>query len=168
MTALDKIAWARPVAGEALRRGLASVRWPGRFEVRRLGARTAVLDGAHNVEAARCLSRTWAASPWAGRPARWFLGLMRDKDGAGIVKALAPHLRDVVAVTAPSPRALGAAALARLVRRHAPGARVTAEPEGERALRGWLEGGPATAVVCGSFYLVGLAGRVLEGGRRGD
>jgi dihydrofolate synthase/folylpolyglutamate synthase len=112
------------------------------------------------------LARTWRRSPWSRGKARWIMGLMRDKDAAGILKPVAPFLREVVTVRPPSPRALDAVTLARAVRRAAPRAHVSVESDPATALRSWLDDrGPSAAVVCGSFYLVGEASRVLRGGR---
>jgi dihydrofolate synthase/folylpolyglutamate synthase len=164
-TALDGLRGILPVGENAWRAGLARVEWPGRFTVRRAGRRTLVLDGAHNPEAMGSLARTWSRSPWARRKTRWIMGLMRDKDAAGMLAPVAPFLREVVTVRPPSPRALDAVTLAREVRRAAPRAHVSVESDPTTALRSWLsDGGPSTAVVCGSFYLVGAANRALRGG----
>ncbi|NNN07128.1 MAG: bifunctional folylpolyglutamate synthase/dihydrofolate synthase [Elusimicrobia bacterium] len=147
------------VTERAWRRGLASVRWPGRFEPVRLGRRTLIVDGAHNPEAARALAATWRAAPWSRRPARWILGLLRDKDAAGVLAPLARYLRDVVVVRPDSPRALEPLALAAAVRRAAPRARVTVEPSVAAALSAWRadRNSPTAAVCAGSLYLAGAA-----------
>ncbi|MBI4372064.1 MAG: bifunctional folylpolyglutamate synthase/dihydrofolate synthase [Elusimicrobia bacterium] len=153
-----------PVA--AWRRGLASVRWPARFQPLRLGSRTLIVDGGHNPEAARALAETWADSPWSRRPARWILGLLRDKDASGILAPLSAHLREVVAVAPPSPRALDPLELAAAVRRAAPGARVTVERDAACAVAAWRRerGAAAVAVCAGSLYLAGAA--LAAAGRR--
>lgn len=155
-----------PVPEAAWSKGLARVRWPGRFEVVRLGARTLVIDGAHNPEAARALAATWAATPWAGRPVRLIFGLMRDKDRSAILSALKPFLREVVVVRPPSPRAADPLELAAAVRRAAPRARVTVERDPKTALASWRRDrrAPAVALCAGSFYLAGAALAAL--GRR--
>jgi dihydrofolate synthase/folylpolyglutamate synthase len=147
------------VSEAAWRRGLAAVRWPGRFETVRLGRRTLIVDGGHNPEAARALAATWAASPWSRRPARWILGLLGDKDAAGVLRPLARHLRDVVVVRPPSPRALAPLELAAAVRRAAPRARVTVEDGVASALAAWRRerSAPDAAVCAGSLYLAGAA-----------
>jgi dihydrofolate synthase/folylpolyglutamate synthase len=156
------------VPERAWRRGLAAVRWPGRFEAIRLGRKTLVVDGAHNPEAARALAATWRASPWSRKPSRWILGIMRDKDVRGVLKPVAPFLRDVVVVRPPSPRALDPLEFAAAVRRAAPRARVTVERDPARALAAWRRdpGAPAVAVCAGSLYLAGAALDAAGRGKR--
>lgn len=166
------LAWAAldasglDVPEAARRRGLASTRWPARFEAVRAGRRRAVVDGGHNPEAARALAETWRSSPWSRRPARWIVGLLADKDARGVLGPLAPALRDVVTVRPPSPRARDPLALAAEVRRLAPSARVTVERDVATALSAWRRDpdAPETAVCAGSLYLAGAALRAL--GRR--
>jgi dihydrofolate synthase/folylpolyglutamate synthase len=147
------------VSESAWRRGLASVKWPGRFDPIRFGRKTLIIDGGHNPEAARALAATWKSSPWAKRPSRWILGIMRDKDVAGVLKPIAPFLRDVVVVRPPSPRAMDPIEFAEGVRRIAPRARVTVESNPESALKTWRRdaSSPAVAVCAGSLYLAGAA-----------
>lgn len=153
------------VSEAAWRRGLASVKWPARFEAIPLGRKTLVVDGAHNPEAARALAGTWSESPWSKRPARWILGIMRDKDVRGVLAPLAPFLRDVVVVRPPSSRALDPIAFAGAVRRAAPRARVTVERDPASALAAWRRDAkaPAAAVCAGSLYLAGAALRFARG-----
>ncbi len=154
------------VSEAAWAKGLARVEWPGRFDVIRFGKKTLVVDGAHNPEAARALAATWKASPFSKKPARFILGLMKDKDAAGVLGPLAPFLRDAVVVRPPSPRALDPMALADHVRRAAPKARVTVESDPAAALAAWRRDprAPETAVCAGSLYLAGAALRAA--GRR--
>ncbi len=148
--AVSESAWAK---------GLARVAWRGRFEAMRLGRKILIIDGGHNPEAARALAATWKASPFASKPARWILGIMKDKDTAGVLKPLAPFLRDVVVVRPPSPRALDPLELAGFVRRAAPKAHVTVERDAATAIAAWRRDkkAPAVAVCAGSLYLAGAA-----------
>ncbi|MHB2025348.1 MAG: bifunctional folylpolyglutamate synthase/dihydrofolate synthase [Elusimicrobiota bacterium] len=144
------------------RRALSSVRWPLRFEVRPIGKKVVILDGAHNPEAARNLSETWAHSPWAGKPSLWILGMMRDKDACGVVAALRNHMRDVILTRPPGPRSMELEFLARSVRQAAPRARIRLASSVAEALAVWRsEKVPGTAIVCGSFYLASAAARAL-------
>lgn len=147
------------VSESAWRRGLAAVRWPARFETIRLGPKTLIVDGGHNPEAARALAETWRRSPWSRRPARFVLGLMRDKDAAGVLGPLAPFLREAAVVRPPSPRAMEPLALADAVRRAAPRARVIVERDAKSALSAWRRDpkAPPVAVCAGSLYLAGAA-----------
>ena len=154
------------VKESAWKKGLAAVHWPGRVQAIRLGKKTLVVDGAHNPEAARALAATWSSSPWSKRPARWILGILRDKDQAGLLKPLSPFLREVSVVRPPSPRALEPLEFAAAVRRYAPRARVTVERDPAGAIAAWRRDAraPAVAVCAGSLYLAGAALKAL--GRR--
>jgi dihydrofolate synthase/folylpolyglutamate synthase len=153
-----------PAGAGAWSRGLRRVRLPARFSVLRRGGKTAVVDGAHNPEAAGELARTLRGL----RPGRvrWILGIMKDKDRAAVAARLAPLIQDAVAVAPRSPRALPAAQLAEELRRQAPRASVRVCSRADAAVRGWLSdpAAPKTAVVCGSFYLAAEALAVLKGG----
>jgi len=70
------------------RRGLASVDWPGRFQ--RLGPEDRfVIDGAHNLEAAQMLLRTWQET-YPDEKAVVVFGVAGDKDASAMMKTLAP------------------------------------------------------------------------------
>ena len=162
--ALQAAAPLLAVNDAAVRRGLAKVSWPGRFEVRRLGSKTLILDGAHNVEAMTALRETLDASPWRRGRILYILGMLKDKDVAGALRALGGSLDEVVTVRPESPRALDPVDLAGEVRARAKGAHVTVERDVQTALKAWrysAEGAPV-AVVCGSFYLVGAAREALS------
>ena len=154
------------VSEAAWKKGLSAVRWPARVQPIRLNRKILLIDGAHNPEAARALAATFAASPWSKRPARWILGILRDKDLAGLLRPLAPFLRDVCVVRPPSPRALEPLELAAAVRRFAPRARVTVERDPSGAIAAWRRDAraPAVAVCAGSLYLAGAA--LKAAGRR--
>ncbi|HVP39337.1 MAG TPA: Mur ligase family protein [Candidatus Saccharimonadales bacterium] len=132
-------------------RGLAAVRWPGRFEW--LARRGVVLDVAHNPEAAVAFARTWREV--FGRPAVGVLGMLKDKDAAGVARRLRCCARLLVATAPATERALPAAALARALGR----ARHRVEPDVAAALRHALAARrPGEPVfVTGSLYTVGEA-----------
>ena len=154
------------VPESAWRDGLSKVFWRGRFEAIGLGRKTLIVDGAHNPEAARALAATWGSSPLSRRPARWILGIMKDKDTAGVLKPLARYIVDAVLVRPPSPRALEPLDLARFLRRAAPKARVTVERDPAAAIASWRRDAraPSVAVCAGSLYLAGAA--LAAAGRR--
>ncbi len=157
----------RQITPEALRRGMADLAWPGRFQVVETMGKILVLDGAHNVEAARNLEATWRQSPCAGQEVLWFLGFNRGKDAAAVVSILAPLMRRATATQPPGARALAAGVTGGLLQRFAPRVPASVRPDFDEAFGRWLRSpGPPAAVVCGSFYLVSRALALIAGGLR--
>jgi dihydrofolate synthase/folylpolyglutamate synthase len=165
--ALKAAAQGIHVSDSAWRRGFQRVAWPCRFSVRRFGAKTAIFDGAHNPEAMANLAKTFRSSPWSKRRALWIMGVLKDKDVPAMIAPIVPFIKEAVAVAPASPRALPAGELAKILRRAAPAARVFVDDDADTAFSLWrrARSAPSTAVVCGSFYLVGRAARL--GGARG-
>lgn len=142
---------------EAGARGLANVEWPGRFD--RLDG--VILDGAHNPAAARRLARTWAEEfPRADRPAV-ILGILGDKDAAGICRELAAIAGCFIVTPVRSPRAGSVDELAALAR--ASGVPATSAPDLSSALAQARAAG-ASILVTGSLFLVGEALGLLRQG----
>ena len=117
LAALETLHAQLPVSLQQIRRGLSEVRLPGRFQVLP-GRPTVVLDVAHNPQAARVLadnldsqlpekavqSQTWA-----------IFGMLRDKDIAGVVRALAGQVTRWLPCSLSGLRAASAADLARIL-----------------------------------------------------
>lgn len=129
---------------------------PGRFQ-RVSAGHEWLLDVAHNPDAARVLGESLAEMPKPGGVTA-LVGMLSDKDVAGIVGPLAPQVDRWVAVTADHPRARPARTLAQSI------AQLTGKPclvgdevasgmalLDERAARDEL------LLVTGSFYTVGPA-----------
>ena len=148
--------------GAAIRQGLARARWPGRFEVRRrAGGGWLVLDGAHNPAGARALAES--LQTYFGDAATTFvLGVLRDKDAAGILSALLGRARRLVLAASSNPRAAAPADLRALVPSSLPVTVAASVPEA-LAL---AEAETSTPILCvaGSLSLVGDALRTLDGG----
>lgn len=140
---------------EAIRTGMARVRWPARVEL--LGTRPyALVDVGHNPASMAALRQT-LEELFAGRRLVLVFGMLRTKDYRSVTPLIAP-LADVVVTTTPdNPHALPADALAEVVRPYAP--RVEVVPDRREAVaRGAALAGPEDVlVVTGSFYLVGEA-----------
>ncbi len=86
LCALDCLRERVPVAMQDVRRGLAEVALPGRFQALP-GRPQIILDVAHNVEAAVALEASLAAAGFA--PDTFAVcGMLRDKDIAGVIRAL--------------------------------------------------------------------------------
>lgn len=137
----------------AIHEGLAAVRWPGRFEVLD-GRPTVVLDAAHNPAAAGALRNTLAAR-FPGRDIVMVLGVLGDKDRAGIAAALAPAALAVVVTRPPSERAVDWERVSVEAARHC--AHVETEPDCLAALgrARAIAGVGGVVVVTGSVYLIG-------------
>jgi dihydrofolate synthase/folylpolyglutamate synthase len=153
LEALEGEGWR--IGADAIVRGLAGARWPGRLDLLSLpGGRLLLVDGAHNPAGAAALA-SYVASLWPqGCPV--VFGAMADKDLHGMLRALAAVAHPLIATRAPGRRAAEADAIAAEARR-AGLADVVAMPEVDDALdAAWAHG--SRAVVAGSLY---LAGRVL-------
>jgi dihydrofolate synthase/folylpolyglutamate synthase len=88
----------------AIRTGLASARWPGRFERLTVENRDIVFDGAHTPAAAAALVETWRDSVGLG-PATVVLGMGADKDAYAFLTVLQPLIGWLIVTRADSPRA---------------------------------------------------------------
>ena len=170
-TALAAIEHARDrglfVPSDAIRRGLARVRWEGRLEV--VKSRPLILvDGAHNPAGADALAEFLRAER-ARRPGARLVvvfGILAEKDLRGIIDRVGP-LADEVVLTesgyhrAASVEALRAAAssLTVPVRLVPDLARAVEETEARLAADDWC-------VVTGSLYTVGEVKAIYQGSGR--
>ncbi|MHB1956044.1 MAG: bifunctional folylpolyglutamate synthase/dihydrofolate synthase, partial [Sulfobacillus sp.] len=148
------------LSDEAIREGLRSARWPGRFEVWDADAPTpVVLDCAHNEASMAALAAT-LSEYFPGRKAVVVLGMLADKEVDQSIRHLLPHVRAIVVTTPRNARALDAVRMAAKL----PSALVAVvEPEPEKALsraRRMLRAGELL-LITGSCYLVGPLRRTL-------
>ncbi len=151
------------IGPEAMARGVAAARWPGRLEVVRrdpAGRPLVVLDGAHNPAAARVLAEALPRT-FPCRRVLLVAGAMADKDLGALARALAPAVTrtgGVVIATAPVfERSADPRLLADHFRRA--GARVLVARTVPAAIdRAIARARPGDLVlVAGSLYLVGEA-----------
>lgn len=105
----ERLGWdARAIA-----RGVREARVPARLQrLQKPGAPELLIDVGHNPQAARVLAQWLAAHPPRGRNIAVF-GALSDKDVAGIVTPLVPHIAQwhITGLDADSPRGLNAAQL---------------------------------------------------------
>ena len=150
LRALRARGWDIP--DEAIRRGLASVRWPGRFELLRRSP-PFLLDGSHNAHGMRATADS-LRSLFPGQKFVFLVSIMADKDADEMLRLLLPLAKAFVTVTAPSPRAIPAADLAARIEALGgsaePAASIPAAVERTAAL---AAGGPAAAL--GTLYFSG-------------
>jgi dihydrofolate synthase/folylpolyglutamate synthase len=143
------------VAEPAIREGLASVRWPGRFQTVVHDPLT-IVDGAHNPCAARALAET-IRTRMPDRLLTLVLGMSQEKDVASTVRELAPLADRLIVTRARHQRSWPPAQLAEIVRSVVPTLEtVIAASPGEALEMAWATHPPAGAtVVTGSLFLVG-------------
>jgi dihydrofolate synthase/folylpolyglutamate synthase len=90
LCALDALRDRLPVAMQDVRRGLAEVELPGRFQIL-AGRPQVILDVAHNVQAAKTLADNLAASGYSPETIA-VCGMLRDKDIAGVLREIVPRI----------------------------------------------------------------------------
>jgi dihydrofolate synthase/folylpolyglutamate synthase len=138
--------------------GLATVCWPGRFEIFDSHP-TVVIDGAHNPDGARVL-RTALDEVFPGKDITFLLGILADKDIAGITGALVRSNDSAVVVRPLSDRAAQSQTVAAQL--SASWVDLAASIE-EGLLKARARAG-SSGVVCiaGSLYLIGPARDVVS------
>lgn len=113
LAALDTLRARLPLGMQDIRRGLAETTLRGRFQVLP-GRPQIILDVAHNPEAAGVLEKNLAASGHAAHTIAVF-AMLRDKDIAGVVRALAARITRWHVAGLGGPRGTSAGQLARMV-----------------------------------------------------
>ena len=143
------------ISNEALREGMRSVYWPGRLQVVRREP-FVVLDGAHDETGAEALVEAMKTL-FPGRRMVLVFGMMRGHDPEAVAGRIIPMAAEVIVTASASPRALEAAALARIAGNYS--GKVTTCTPVAQALRQALEVADKEAVVLvtGSLYVVGEA-----------
>ena len=138
---------------DAIRRGLAEVIWPGRFDVV-MHRPLVILDCAHNELAVEALLETIAVELGPGVRPHLVFGCLEDKQWEHMAEMLAPGVRDAILTRVKPKRPLDPEHLAPLFARHVP-TRVIREPL-EAIEQVMAESDPDDVVlVTGSVYLVG-------------
>ena len=148
---------SQPIAGDVLADGLGGVTSPGRLQL--VGAAPTVLvDAAHNPHGARALvtalREAFDFDEWGV-----VLGVLSDKDAAGIVAEIAPVAAHVFATAPDSDRAEDADAIADLAEAHDLRVSVHRDlADAAEAARAWAAASDRRAVViAGSVVLAGEA-----------
>ena len=152
LCALDTLSDRLPIAMQDVRRGLAELVLPGRFQVLP-GRPLVILDVAHNVEAAKTLAQNLAASGFAAETIA-VCGMLRDKDIAGVLRELAPRIDRWHLASLSGPRAASAGELA-LHLKNAKDVHRHASPREAFAAAKKRAGENDKIVVFGSFLTVG-------------
>jgi len=151
MDAMKKIGWNIP--DEAIRKGLATVSWPGRFE---LVAREPlfIVDGGHNPQCIEALVKN-VRDYLNGRHLTILTGVLGDKDYHEMYEDMSHYCTEFVTVTPGNPRAMSAQDLKTYLERF--GKPVTAcETVEEGVALAKEKAGKDGVVLCyGSLYMLG-------------
>jgi dihydrofolate synthase/folylpolyglutamate synthase len=144
----------RPLESDAVKRAAAETLVPGRLE--RVGERPLTLfDGAHNPSGAHALAASLPDVFGERRPRVGVIGVLEDKDAAGMLETLLPHFDRVVFTRPTNPRALSPATLVTLAEKlGGPAAETVPEPRAAVARARELAGPEGAALATGSIYLI--------------
>jgi dihydrofolate synthase/folylpolyglutamate synthase len=146
-------AFAGELDEDAVRRAAAEVRVAGRMQV--VGEEPlTVLDGAHNPAGARAVAQ--ALPELVGnRHLVGVLGVLDDKDAAGMLRALLPRLDRVLFTHSSNPRSLSPGTLESLASKlGGPPSETVADPRRALARARELAGSEGAVLVTGSIYLI--------------
>ena len=75
------------VSDQAIAQGMAQVTWPGRLQKAQWQGHPLLIDGAHNVDAAKSL-RTYLDTAYPNRSISWLMGMLQTKDHSGVFREL--------------------------------------------------------------------------------
>jgi dihydrofolate synthase / folylpolyglutamate synthase len=144
----------RPLDSGAVERAAASTTVPGRVELVSHDPLT-VYDGAHNPAGARALADTLDEVLGERRPRVALIGVLEDKDAAGMLAALLPRFDRVVFTRSRNPRSLSPATLTSLAEQlGGPPAETVADPRAGLDRARALAGPRGAVVATGSMYLL--------------
>ena len=151
----------RSLDSAAVKSAAAETVVPGRLE--QVGERPLTLfDGAHNPSGADALAASLPELLGERRPRVGVIGVLEDKDAAGMLGTLLPHFDSVVFTRPVNPRALSPATLVTLAEKlGGPPAETVPEPRAALTRARELAGADGAVVATGSIYLI--ADLVREG-----
>jgi dihydrofolate synthase/folylpolyglutamate synthase len=155
----------RPLDRAALVAAAAETVVPGRLEVVSERPLT-VLDGAHNPSGAKALAASLDGVLGERRPRVAVIGVLDDKDAAGMLEALLPCVDRVIFTRSQNPRSLSPATLTTLEEKlGGPPAEIVADPHAALQRARELAGPAGSVVATGSIYLIADLVREQPGAR---
>ena len=140
--------------------GIATVSWPGRFDIMSKDP-LFIIDGGHNPQCIEALVKN-IQDYLADKKLIVLTGVLADKDYADMYKPVMPFVEEFVCITPPNPRKLDSALLAQYLTEA--GAKATpceSIPEGVKVAK--EKAGSDGAVLCfGSLYSIGSIRDALD------
>jgi dihydrofolate synthase/folylpolyglutamate synthase len=154
LAALDVLKERLPVSMAAVRRGLLEVELAGRFQVLP-GRPMLILDVAHNPHAAHSLAQNLASMPPCPQTFA-VCAMLKDKDMAGVVRALNPHIDVWLLGGIDAPRGATAAELVLVLQQERVGGQLQAFATVTEALHQACKaaGENDRIITFGSFYTI--------------
>ena len=143
---------------DAIRRGLANVEWPARFQH---WDDRVIIDGAHNPAGARVLAETWRTE-FGPERATIILAVLRDKNVAKICGALAPIAARFILPQIRAERAFQPNQLQEIVLSDTPDLPSSITPTFAAALES-ARAYPERILITGSLHFAGEALATLNG-----
>lgn len=145
------------ISPEEMQEGFDAAFWPGRLQLVRQGARSWLLDGAHNEDGLRALLEALPEFVSTGGRCALILGVLADKEIGGVVRALGEAFESILLVPIKSVRGGDLTRRAEEFRQAEISVRVATDlPSAMAATDADL------TVIAGSFYLVGEALELLD------
>jgi dihydrofolate synthase/folylpolyglutamate synthase len=145
-----------PLSFEAIRRGMAKVKLPGRFEI--LSKSPMVLiDGAHNLDGIQSFVQNlddYFLKTKKPYKLNLYFGMLADKDVDGALKLLIPRAARVSTLTPDNERAVDAETMAEKIEKEY-GQKVTAFDSPEAALDTLDSSDDVVNAFVGSLYMIG-------------
>jgi dihydrofolate synthase/folylpolyglutamate synthase len=150
------------ISYESIKQGLANNRWPGRLEIV-CDNPLVILDGAHNLIAARNLGR-FLSENLIKRRITLVIGILDDKPYASMLKSLLPQCSRAIITRAKTDRALAPQRLYATAQQII--SDVSIVPDVAGAAKIAIENSDPDDVICiaGSLYVVGEAKEAIEKG----
>jgi dihydrofolate synthase/folylpolyglutamate synthase len=150
------------ISQKSIQNGLIKTRWPGRLEIVSEHP-IIILDGAHNLSAARKLAK-FLGDNFAQRPIALVVGILNDKPYKGMLKSLLPVCFRAVITRAKTDRALDTQRLFETAKKIM--SDVTIVSDVAQAFKQTVDRADSNEVICvaGSLYVVGEAKAAIEKG----
>jgi dihydrofolate synthase/folylpolyglutamate synthase len=144
----------RPLERAAVEAAAAETIVPGRLELVAERPLT-VLDGAHNPSGARALADSLDAVLGERRPRVAVIGVLDDKDAAGMLEALLPQVDRIVFTRSQNPRSLSPGTLTTLEEKlGGPPSETVSDPRAALVRARELAGPDGSVLATGSIYLI--------------
>jgi len=144
----------RPLDARAVQAAAEATLVPGRADIVADEPLT-VYDGAHNPAGARVMAESLGELLGERRPRVAVIGVLEDKDAAGMLAELLPRFDRIVFTRSQNPRSLSPATLASLAEKmDGPAAEIVADPQQAVARARTLAGPGGAVLATGSIYLI--------------